>query len=405
MRSQTELMRSHASRMSSDASRTKISLGSSSSASTSRSWSSYQSPSAIAFWKMVGLEVTPTMASSSIMRASSPVRSHSRESESIQTLWPRSLSWWSRDLDTENLSFHRLDLLEPSAVALASVELRSEECRHELRHEVVADDSGADAEHVHIVVLYTLPGGLGVVADRRSDAGELAGRNGRADTGAADENPALRLTPADRLADLPRLVGVVHMGLRLVGPEVHELVTEALHVGEDPLPEFDPAMVERDRNLHTSTTLLLHVQSGSVARARPAAAGGRRARERQGRVGASDLVDVGCRSRGRAPRRALPLRLRRSEEPGERPARVLEGPRLAARLRPLPSRWRAAGGGVHDVPAVRQPARGPPNAGAPLGRRRDRLTRPGASDRRRDGARRQAAHAAAVPRLGDLRRQ
>jgi hypothetical protein len=61
------------------ASRRKISFGSRSSASTSRSWSSYASPAAIAFWKIVGLDVTPTTASSRIIRASSPERSMSRD--------------------------------------------------------------------------------------------------------------------------------------------------------------------------------------------------------------------------------------------------------------------------------------------------------------------------------------
>ena len=55
---------------------------------TSASRSSYQSPEESAFWKIVGLEVTPTTASSFISRASSPVSSISRESESIQTLTP-----------------------------------------------------------------------------------------------------------------------------------------------------------------------------------------------------------------------------------------------------------------------------------------------------------------------------
>ena len=44
-----------------------------------------QSPVESAFWKIVGFDVTPTTASSSISRASSPVSSISRESESIQT--------------------------------------------------------------------------------------------------------------------------------------------------------------------------------------------------------------------------------------------------------------------------------------------------------------------------------
>src|SRR5215210_156372 len=149
-------MRSHASRMSSNARRKNTSRRSSSAASTSRSCSSYQSPSAIAFWKIVGFEVTPTTASSSIKRFSSPVRSHSRESESIQTLWLCSLSSCSRDFPTGPLSFHRFDLLKPPAVPLPAVELSGEKDPHELGGHVGADHAGADAQHVHVVVLHAL---------------------------------------------------------------------------------------------------------------------------------------------------------------------------------------------------------------------------------------------------------
>src|ERR671922_1147085 len=142
--------------MSSKASRRKTSFGSSSSARTSRSWSSYQPPSDIAFSKMVGLDVTPTTASSSMRHFSSPVRSHSRESASIHTLCPSSLSSWSRDLDIQTFPFHRFDLFKPAPVPLAAVERRCQEGADELGREVGADDAGADAEHVHVVVLDTL---------------------------------------------------------------------------------------------------------------------------------------------------------------------------------------------------------------------------------------------------------
>ena len=121
--------------------------------------------------------------------------------------------------------------------------------------------------------------------------------------------------------------------------------------------------------------------------------------------GPSDLVDVRGRPRSGAARGALPLRLRRSEEPGERPPRLLEGPRVAPRLRPLPRRRRDLGRGVRHLPAVRLAAPGSSDAGAAVGRRRHRLARPGPADRRRHGARRQAARPAARPRLGALRRQ
>ena len=63
-----------------------------------------------------------------------------------------------------------------------------------------------------------------------------------------------------------------------------------------------------------------------------AAARGLRARGRRGGVGPSDVVDVGRRPDGGAPRQVPPLRLRRPREPGERPPDLLQGPRLAARL-------------------------------------------------------------------------
>ena len=83
--------------------------------------------------------------------------------------------------------------------------------------------------------------------------------------------------------------------------------------------------------------------------------------------GPSDLVDVGGRPRGRAPRGAPALRLRRAARPGERPARLLEGPRLAARLRALQRGRRDLRGGVRHLPPVRLAAPGPSDARAARG--------------------------------------
>ena len=55
------------------------------------------------------------------------------------------------------------------------------------------------------------------------------------------------------------------------------------------------------------------------------------------------------------------------EQPDERPPDLLEGSRVAARLRPVPRRRRDLRGGVHDLPPVREPPRGAPDAGAARG--------------------------------------
>src|SRR6188472_4455168 len=118
--------------MSSIASWRKISVGSSSVFSSSPSCSSYQSPVESAFWKIVGFEVTPTIASSFISLASSPDSSISRETESIQGLTPASYSSCSRDVAMLHLLLHRSNLLQTLYVALAAVEARAEEGAHEV---------------------------------------------------------------------------------------------------------------------------------------------------------------------------------------------------------------------------------------------------------------------------------
>src|SRR5690349_10805051 len=137
---------------------------------------------------MVGLDVTPTTASSSISRASVPSRSQVRERESTQTLWPCSDSSCSRDLAMCFLHF--LDLLEPSYVALAAVKPRGKEYPDELGSKLAPDHLRAQAKHVHVVVLDALVRGVGVVADRGADPGDLAGRHRGAHAGAANQHGA-----------------------------------------------------------------------------------------------------------------------------------------------------------------------------------------------------------------------
>src|ERR1051325_1985125 len=114
-------------------------------------------------------------------------------------------------------SLHFLDLLQSSAVALAAVEAGGEEGAHELARELDAHDLTTQAEHVHVVVLDALVRGVRVVADSRSDAGELARGNRGSDARAADEHAALGLAGADRLAELACLVGVVDADAPVVG--------------------------------------------------------------------------------------------------------------------------------------------------------------------------------------------
>src|SRR5262249_56281399 len=114
-------------------------------------------------------------------RCSPPPWTSAGERLSTQSDWPAAASLRSLDLAMVlHLPFHRLDLHEPLDVPLAAVELGREERGHELACDGRADDLGAEAEDVHVVVLDALVGAVDVVADRRPDPRELA----RGDRGA-----------------------------------------------------------------------------------------------------------------------------------------------------------------------------------------------------------------------------
>src|SRR3954462_11457668 len=243
---------SHASRMSSRASEKKILLGSSVSASSRFRSSSYASPVESAFWKIVGFDVTPVTASSSIIRFSSPVLTRSRESVSNHTACPCSVNSCSRDFATLHHPFHLCDLQQPRHIALAAVECCVQKRRDQLARKRRADDLGAETEDVHVVVLHALMGAVAVVADRCADARELAGGDRGADTGPADEHGTLRVAALDRLADLAGLVGVVDPHRVGVGAQVdHVVVRERLHYR---VAQMNAAVVERHRHLHRTST-------------------------------------------------------------------------------------------------------------------------------------------------------
>ena len=89
------------------------------------------------------------------------------------------------------------------------------------------------------------------MADGRSDSRELAGRDRRADAGAADEHPAFRVASLDRRSDLLGLDRIVDpFGIR-VGAQVHHGMTVE-HL-EHCVTKMDAAVVECNRHLHVWT--------------------------------------------------------------------------------------------------------------------------------------------------------
>src|SRR4051812_33021962 len=188
----------------------------------------------------------------------------------------------------------RLDLVEPPNVARLAAERRVEEGACALDGRLDADHARTEREDVHVVVLDALVRRIGVVADGRSDARHLAGRDRRADAGTADQDPAVGSPGPDRRPDGLREVGIVVVRVRAVATEVDELVL-AGEIGGKTSNELGlercPGVVGGERDAHRL------VLSRGRDRSRPTG------RPRIRRLTASGAPPRRGRAAPRAPRR------------------------------------------------------------------------------------------------------
>ena len=135
------------------------------------------------------------------------------------------------------------DFVQASMVLLIGQEAGVEELCDELLCLFGGDDAGAEAEYVHVVVLYALACGIFVVADGGADAGDLVGGHGGADAAAADYDAAPSFSGGDGFGDGAGEVGEVVKGVEGVGSGVVDVVAEALEEGEELLLEGKAAVV------------------------------------------------------------------------------------------------------------------------------------------------------------------
>jgi len=89
----------------------------------------------------------------------------------------------------------------------------------------LADDAGAQRQHVGIVVLAAQAGGGLVVAEGGANAGGAVDGNGDADAGAADDAAAVGLAGGHRLGHRLAEIGIVDRGGRILGAEIQHLVS------------------------------------------------------------------------------------------------------------------------------------------------------------------------------------
>lgn len=134
-------------------------------------------------------------------------------------------------------------------MTLFASKLRTEEGLDEFDGDGLADDPGADAEDVHVVVLDPLVGGVVVVADAGADAGDLVGGDADADAAAADQNAAVGPTSNNDLANFAGEVGVVD-GAVGVCPAVDDGMARRGDEGSDSVLEREAAVIAAESDVH-----------------------------------------------------------------------------------------------------------------------------------------------------------
>ncbi len=91
------------------------------------------------------------------------------------------------------------------------------------------DNTGAQHQHVHIIVFHSLPGGVGIMTDACPDSRQFVGRDGRSDAAAAQDNASSRVARSYRPADRHGVVHVIVAWSELTRPNVKHFVAEPTH--------------------------------------------------------------------------------------------------------------------------------------------------------------------------------
>jgi hypothetical protein len=117
--------------------------------------------------------------------------------------------------------------------------------------ELDTDDTTAEHQHVHIIVLNALVRRIGVMAQSGADPGNSVGGHRRANPAPAEQDAALGPVLAQSSAHGPRIVGIVH-GICAVGAQIEDLAMLRGQEGFHRLLKCKSGMIRTYRDAHCS---------------------------------------------------------------------------------------------------------------------------------------------------------
>ncbi len=94
-------------------------------------------------------------------------------------------------------------------MAFFASKLRSEKGMNALARDLDSDDTGAEHQHIHVVMLDALVGGVSVMTDAGANAANFVSGDAGADAAAADEDAAFGLAVENCAPDFFGVIGIV----------------------------------------------------------------------------------------------------------------------------------------------------------------------------------------------------
>ena len=135
----------------------------------------------------------------------------------------------------------------PRLAGEASVQERA----NQLAGELDTDDTTAEHQHVHVIVLNALVRRIGVVAQSGAHPGNPVGGHRRANAAPAEQDAALGPVLAQGSTDGLRIIGIVH-GIGAVGAQVEDLAMLRGQEGFHRLLKCKSGMIRTYRDAHRS---------------------------------------------------------------------------------------------------------------------------------------------------------
>src|ERR1035437_8163710 len=133
---------------------------------------------------------------------------------------------WPDGLDARGFLLNRANLADSADMTGLTAEPGGKEALGACDGRLDADDPSSKGEHVHVVVLDTLTGGVCVVTQSGSDAGHLGRGDRRADAAAADQQAAIGAALQDGETESAGKIRIVVVGVRAVDAQVDQFVAE-----------------------------------------------------------------------------------------------------------------------------------------------------------------------------------